>query len=82
MDPRTARPVEGMLQTTVIAPEATDSDVLSTAVFVLGPQQSARLLDKIAGAAALSVTDRSGVERIVEIHWPNYQAAQVKTENR
>ena len=82
MDPRTGRPVEGMLQTTVIAPDATDSDALSTAVFVLGPQQSARLLDKIAGAAALSVTDRSGVERIVEIHWPNYRAAQVKTENR
>jgi len=82
MDPRTARPVEGMLQTTVIAPEATDSDVLSTAVFVLGPQQSARFLDKIAGAAAVFVTDRTGSERIVEIHWPNYQAPRIKTENR
>ena len=73
MDPRTGRPVEGMLQTTVIAPEATDSDALSTAVFVMGPQQSARLLDEIAGTAAMFVTDRSGVERIVEIHWPNHQ---------
>ncbi len=84
MDPRTGRPVEGMVQTTVIAPEATDSDALSTAVFVLGPQQSARLLDKIA-AAAVFVTDRTGAERIIEIHWPNYQAAsspQVKTENK
>jgi len=86
MDPRTGRPVEGMLQTTVIAPEATDSDALSTAVFVMGPRQSARLLDHIAGAAAVFVTDRTGGERIVEIHWPRCQAAgsppQVKTENR
>src|SRR2546425_4236060 len=70
MDPRTARPVEGMLQTTVITPEATDSDALSTAVFVLGPQQSGKLLDKIAEAAAMFVTDKTGVERILEIRWP------------
>ena len=70
MDPRTGRPIEGMLQTTVIAPEATDSDALSTAVFVLGPQQSARLLDKIAEAAAMFVTDKTGAERILEIRWP------------
>ncbi len=72
MDPRTGRPVEGMLQTTVIAPEATDSDALSTAVFVMGPQQSPRLLDQIAGAAAVFVTDRTGSQRIVEFHWPKY----------
>ena len=70
MDPRTGHPVEGMLQTTVIAPEATDSDALSTAVFVMGPQQSARLLDQIAGAAAMFVTDKTGTERILEIRWP------------
>jgi thiamine biosynthesis lipoprotein len=70
MDPRTGRPVEGMLQTTVIAPEATDSDALSTAVFVLGPRQSARLLDKIAETAAMLVTDKTGAERILEIRWP------------
>lgn len=70
MDPRTGRPVEGMLQTTVITPEATDSDALSTAVFVMGPQQSARLLDRITGAAAVFVTDKTGVDRIVGIHWP------------
>src|SRR5712692_2410310 len=70
MDPRTGRPVEGMLQTTVIAPEATDSDALSTAVFVMGPQQSARLLDKIAETAAMFVTDKTGPERILEVRWP------------
>src|SRR5215510_4849987 len=74
MDPRTGRPVEGILQTTVIAREATDSDALSTSVFVMGPEQSMKLLDKIAGAAAVFVTDRIGAERVVRIHWPNYQS--------
>ncbi len=84
MDPRTGRPVEGMLQTTVITPEATDSDALSTAVFVMGPQQSARLLDKIAGSAAVFVTDRAGAARVLEFRWPKQQAGlkQTKTENR
>ena len=84
MDPRSGRPVEGTLQTTVITPKATDSDALSTAVFVMGPDQSATLLDRIAGAAALFVTNRTGVERIVKIHWPGVEASKsrVKTENR
>ena len=60
MDPRTGRPVEGVLQTTVIAPQATDSDALSTAVFVLGPERGARLLAGVAGAAGMVVTDRGG----------------------
>jgi thiamine biosynthesis lipoprotein len=40
MDPRTGRPVENMLASTVLAPRATQSDALSTAFFVLGPQTS------------------------------------------
>jgi len=71
IDPRSGRPIEGMLQTTVIAPEATDSDALSTAVFVLGPQQSARLLNGIMGTAVLFVTDKKGADRIAQIRWPN-----------
>jgi len=75
MDPRTGRPVEGMLQTSVIAPEATDSDALSTAVFVMGPERSARLLDNIPRTAAIFVTDRNGVGRIVQIRWPKQVAS-------
>jgi FAD:protein FMN transferase len=47
-DPRTMQPVEGMLQTTVIDPSATDSDALSTVVFVLGPDASRKLLASLA----------------------------------
>jgi thiamine biosynthesis lipoprotein len=77
MDPRSGRPVEGMLQTSVIAPEATDSDALSTAVFVMGPERSARLLDNIAGTSAIFVDDRKGLGRIVKILWPDHQAKGV-----
>ena len=74
IDPRTGRPVEGTLQTTVIAPEATDSDALSTAVFVMGPQLSAKLLERIVGTGAIFVTNKTGAERIVKIHWPTDRA--------
>ena len=72
IDPRTGRPVEGMLQTSVIAPEATDSDALSTAVFVMGPEDSARLLDSVAGTSAIFVTDKTGAGRVVQVRWPNH----------
>ena len=74
MDPGTGRPVEGMLQTSVIAPEATDSDALSTAVFVMGAARSVRLLDNIAGTSAIFVGERKGLGRIVQIRWPDHQA--------
>ena len=47
------RPVEGMLQTTVIDPSATDSDALSTVVFVLGPEASRKLLASMPNTQAL-----------------------------
>jgi len=40
IDPRTGHPVENMLSSAVLAPRATQSDALSTAFFVLGPQAS------------------------------------------
>jgi thiamine biosynthesis lipoprotein len=36
LDPRTGRPAQGMLSTTVLAPTATEADALSTAMFVMG----------------------------------------------
>jgi thiamine biosynthesis lipoprotein len=38
MDPRTGRPIENMLSSAVLAPQATQSDALSTAFFVLGTE--------------------------------------------
>jgi len=52
-DPRTLMPVEGVLQSTVIAPSATDSDALSTVVFVLPPEQSRELLRGMQATQAI-----------------------------
>ena len=42
VDPRTGRPVEGMLGVTVVCPTATEADALSTALFVLRGQDGSR----------------------------------------
>jgi len=39
-DPRTGRPVEGMLSATAIAPSGRESDALSTAFFVMGVEKT------------------------------------------
>ncbi len=71
VDPRTGRPVEGMLQTTVIAPSATDSDALSTSLFVLGADRGGRVLARHPSAAAILVTDKPEPARVVRLRWPN-----------
>ena len=70
IDPRTGSPVEGMRQVTVTAERATDSDALSTALFVLGPEQAAELLDGGRRGGALFVRDSRDGPRIVAVHWP------------
>ena len=52
-DPRTLTPMEGVLQSTVIAPSATDGDALSTVIFVLPPEQSREVLRGLQGTEAI-----------------------------
>jgi FAD:protein FMN transferase len=69
-DPRTMRPVEGMLQTTVINPSATDSDALSTVVFVLGPEASRKLLASMPNTQALIFNNRpASAPSCTAINW-------------
>lgn len=53
VDPRGGRPVENMLATTVLAPQATQSDALSTAFFVLGAAGSRKYLETHPNLTAL-----------------------------
>jgi thiamine biosynthesis lipoprotein len=57
MDPRTLQPVEGTLQVTVISPLATDSDALSNALFVSGPEDRQLLLDERPQDCALVIME-------------------------
>ena len=68
-DPRTMRPVDGMLQTSVIAPSATDSDALSTVAFVLDPQAARKLLERTPGTRALIFGQPPSHPACLAINW-------------
>ena len=68
MDPRSGRPVQEMLQTSVIAPTATITDALSTTLFVLGRSAGERLLQTEPQAEALWV-EPQGNEEITTVGW-------------
>jgi thiamine biosynthesis lipoprotein len=71
MDPRTGYPVQGMLQTTVIGPTGTDTDALSTSLFVLGPKAGRRMLEYVSGASAIWITGATEEQsQVAEWHWP------------
>ena len=53
LDPRTGMGVTGHSSVTVLAADATTSDMLATAVSVLGPEKGRALVDGWAGASAL-----------------------------
>lgn len=71
MDPRTLRPVEGVLQATAISASATDSDALSNALFVLGPEERTSLLEKRPQESALILLEKNQFTASHQaIRWP------------
>ncbi|MHB1702017.1 MAG: FAD:protein FMN transferase [Acidobacteriaceae bacterium] len=69
MDPRTLLPVEGMLQATVVAPSATDSDALSNVLFVLGAKGGAEVLRDRPQDSALILSGRMPAAQCEAIRW-------------
>ncbi len=55
LNPSTGEPTEGVLSVTVLGPDATLTDGLSTAVFVLGTRRGLALIDRTAGYEAIVV---------------------------
>jgi FAD:protein FMN transferase len=65
IDPRSGRPVQGMQSVWVVAPSATDSDALSTAFFVLGPERTrafCRQYPELEVVMVQSAPDGEGIE--------------------
>lgn len=56
IDPRSGRSVEGLLSTTVISPSAAEADALSTAFYVMGPEEATRYCENNAHLSAVLVT--------------------------
>jgi len=57
MDGRTATPVTGMAGVTVTAPDALTADILSTTLFILGPQKGIALLRQHPGCEVAWIPD-------------------------
>ncbi len=53
IDPRSGRPVEDILSVTIIAPTALASDALSTGLFILGSEHSAKILKGLPRVKAI-----------------------------
>ena len=56
LDPRTGWPVKELRSVTVLCPDAELADALATSVFVLGPIEGLRLVDRLRDVEALLVT--------------------------
>lgn len=77
VDPRTGRPVDHVISSTVVAADPTDAGALATAFSVLTPAESLRLAATIPGVECLLIT-RSG-ERITS---PGWKALEVSAPAR
>jgi thiamine biosynthesis lipoprotein len=66
LDPRTGRPAESLYSATVVAPTAAEADGLSTAFYVMGPDEVGRFCQERPQIAALLVgpADREGEIRL------------------
>jgi FAD:protein FMN transferase len=70
LNPHTGKPVEGMLQTSVIARDGTTTDALSTSMFVMGSQAGKALLSTFPGAAGLWIAGDAAAPTLVSWQWP------------
>jgi len=67
IDPRTGFPVEKIQSVTVIAPNATLADGLSTGIFVLGAEEGLRLVEGLDGVDAVIVSEDEDGNRLIAI---------------
>ena len=78
VDPRTGKPAGDIISSTVIAPSPADAGALATALSVLTPEESSRLVATIPGAEYLLVTKNG--ERIESTGWKAFKAPAASQE--
>src|ERR1700688_1136912 len=72
VDPRTGMPADQIISSTVIARNPADAGALATALSVLTPQESSRLVASMPGVEYLLV--KKNGERIVSNGWSTFEA--------
>jgi thiamine biosynthesis lipoprotein len=73
VDPRTGMPADQIISSTVIAPDPAEAGALATALSVMTPQESSRLVAAMPGAEYLLV-GKNG-ERYVSSGWSAFEVA-------
>jgi thiamine biosynthesis lipoprotein len=63
IDPRTGYSANLCISATIIAPNATVADILATSVFVLGPVEGMKLVEKLDGVEALIIDNDRNIFR-------------------
>lgn len=63
IDPRSGRPVRGILSSTVVADKLAEADALATCMLVLGMEKGMELVESLRNVAALVVTEEGLVVR-------------------
>ncbi len=66
IDPKTGLALQGRSSVTVLAPDATASDALATAVSVLGPERGLELINSLPGTGLLFIQETKQGHRTVE----------------
>jgi thiamine biosynthesis lipoprotein len=79
INPRTGEPATGVMQVTVTAGTATESDALATALFVLGPERAADVVAEYDAVAALLVGGNETDGRVVAVEWDGSLAEREAT---
>jgi thiamine biosynthesis lipoprotein len=80
LDPRTGQPSSGLVQVTVTAKTTTESDVFSTAIFVLGPEEAKESLNAAEGVSALLVMEAERASpAVIMLEWPERGADPILT---
>lgn len=72
MDPRLGTPVQGVLQSTLVASDATTTDALSNAMFVMGPEAGKNLLSGLRDSWGLWVLGEPDAQRLIEYDWQEF----------
>jgi thiamine biosynthesis lipoprotein len=71
LDPKTGLPVPQVVSVTILAPTALEADLLSTAVFVLGPQEGIDLIEQLSGIeGVIYLEEPQGLRRVASSNFP------------
>lgn len=79
IDPRTGQPVAHMASVTVVAPDATTSDTLDTALTVLGPQAAIEFAAKHPGIEVMVFHEKDG--KLEVLRSPGFDKLEAKEAN-